>query len=125
MNLTAKNIKTLVLVLSLISLFACDRTFDMETISVTPPELHIYVTESGSPISGATVNLYKNASDRENGTNAVTKSADGLGLAIFEMSELAEPGVFFLSAEFEGTVVEAETPYLLLNDGHTRFEIDF
>jgi hypothetical protein len=125
MNLTIKNIKPLIMVLSLISFFGCDRTFDMETISVTPPELHIYVTGSGGPISGATVNLYKNASDRENGTNAITKSADGLGLAIFEMAELADPGVFYLSAEFEGTVVEADTPYLLLNDGHTRFEIDF
>lgn len=120
-----KNSGYIVMVLVLTSFFGCDRTFEMDAVSVTPPELHVYANAQNGPAAGATIHLYRAASDRDNEANAIIKTADGSGLAIFENAELAHPGIFYLSAEFEGTVVQSETPYLLLNDGHTRFEIEF
>src|SRR5690554_3646860 len=94
--LKLKNSGCIFMMLVLTSLFACDRTFDMDAVSVTPPELHVYAIVQNGPAVGANIRLYRSASDRDNGTNAIVKTADGSGLAVFENAELADPGVFYL-----------------------------
>lgn len=108
------------------ALFSCERTFENEIVSTTPPELHV-ITENpdGDPIEGANVILYASEEDYNAESNAlVTKTTNAEGKAIFTESELAEPGVYYVRATSGGqnnSGSETATPYLLLNDGHTYF----
>lgn len=106
---------------------ACDREYEEDIISTTPPELHIVVTNSdGTAASGATINIYKSVEDFNNQNSAfLTKNTDGEGLAVVTGEELGNPGVYYVVAEKDGNSLGKETPYLLLNDGQTRFEIQF
>ena len=108
------------------ALFSCERTFETEIETTTPPELHVITENSaGDPISGANVSLYTTEEDYINETNVLsTKSTNGEGKAIFTESDLAEPGVYYVRASsgaLNNDASQTSTPYLLLNDGHTFF----
>ena len=108
-----------------LSLLACDREIEQDILSVNPPELHVYVEdEGGSSVANATVSIYDTKEDLNNGTNPmITKTADGEGRMIATGEELGDPGIYYLRAESGPLSGTGATPYLLLNDGHTRFEL--
>ncbi|MBN1986303.1 MAG: hypothetical protein JW761_08365 [Prolixibacteraceae bacterium] len=118
--------KKLIVFVALILFFAsCERDLVFDTISVTPPELHVLVSDpDGNKLSGATVTIYKSADNATNNTDAIaTVSTDTDGKAVFTEEELKEPGIFFVKAETNDISVIKETPYMLLNDGHTYVNI--
>lgn len=118
--------KKLIVFAALILVFAsCERDLVFDTISVTPPELHVLVSDAdGNKLSGATVTIYKSADNATNNTDAIaTVSTDIDGKAVFTEEELKEPGIFFVKAESNDISVIKETPYMLLNDGHTYVNI--
>jgi len=108
------------------ALFSCERTFETEVKTTTPPELHVIAQNAdGDPIEGASVSLYTSQEDYTNETNVLSsKQTNGEGKAIFTESELADPGIYYIRAT-NGTqnndASQTETPFLLLNDGHTHF----
>lgn len=108
------------------ALFSCERTFETEIETTTPPELHV-ITENpdGDRIEGANVSLYTSQEDYTNETNVLsTKQTNGEGKAIFTESDLADPGVYYVRATNgaqNNDASQTETPFLLLNDGHTYF----
>lgn len=108
------------------ALFSCDRTFDTDIESTTPPELHVIVQDSDeAPVEGADVTLYTSEEDYESESNELsTKTTNGDGKAVFTESDLKEPGFFYVRATYEAldnSASNIETPYILLNDGHTYF----
>ena len=108
------------------ALFSCERTYETEIKTNTPPELHVIAQNpDGDPIDGASVNLYSSEEDYTNDTNVLSsKTTDGDGKAIFTESDLADPGVYYVratSGALNNDASETATPYLLLNDGHTYF----
>ena len=119
--------KKLIAFASIILFFfaSCDRDMVFDTISVTPPELHVFVwNASGNAVNGATVTVYKSMDDLNNGTNqlvSVTTGSDGK--AVFTKDDLKEPGRFYLKAVSNDLTANKETPYMLLNDGHTYLNI--
>ncbi len=118
--------KKIIAFTAIILFFAsCDRSFEFDTISVTSPELHVFVTDAGgSKLSGATVTIYKSMDSATQGSNPLaSESTDNEGKAVFTEEDLADPGKFFVKAEKNGVSTIKETPYLLLNDGHTYFNI--
>lgn len=119
--------KKLIAFASIILFFfaSCDRDMVFDTISVTPPELHVFVwNASEDAVNGATVTVYKSMDDLNNGTNqlvSVTTGSDGK--AVFTKDDLKEPGRFYLKAVSNDLTANKETPYMLLNDGHTYLNI--
>jgi hypothetical protein len=105
---------------------SCDRVFENEVETTTPPELHVIVEDANDEkVSGATIELFGNQEDFDNKSSVIaTKTTDMEGKAIFTESELDEPGIYYVHAEKDGATNAASstsTPYLLLNDGHTFF----
>ena len=123
MKTTHKYLYTLFI--AALSFTACDREIEQEIIDITPPELHVFIEDgSGSAVANATVNIYNTEENLNNSTDPViTKNADDEGKVIATGDELGGPGVFYLRAESGSQSGTGATPYLLLNDGHTRFEI--
>lgn len=109
----------------ILMLMSCERDMVFDTISVTEPELHVIVKDvDGNTLSGVAVSIYKTMDDLNNGTGVLgTSSTDNNGKAVFTESQLEEPGKFYVKAESNSLTASAETPYLLLNDGHTYFNI--
>lgn len=104
---------------------SCDRTFENEIITVTTPELHVFVWDTeGNAVEGANVTLFKSNDDLNNDENQVASGAtDNEGKIIFTEENLKEPGKFFVKVINNDLTVTKETPYLLLNDGHTYLNI--
>ena len=115
--------------LTALLLLACDRTIEEEIISITPPELHVIVSnEKKEKLEGVSISIYRSREDYENRQNELSsKRTDEQGKSKFTKEELQQAGSFCVRAEKgqltneEGSV---ETPYLLLNDGHTCFFIE-
>lgn len=104
----------------------CERVFENEVESVTPPELHVFVKNNeGIFVEGVQVMLFQTQDDYTNKTNSLaSKTTDSEGKAVFTETELSEPGMFYVHAEKDGVTNSAstvQTKYLLLNDGHTFF----
>ena len=120
-----KNLIYLFLLVTL-AFSGCDRVFENDVLSETPPELHVIVDDSDNEkVQGADVTLFGNQEDYDNKANAlISKTTDQDGKAVFTKTELAEPGIFFVHVEKDGITNEhtsVQTKYLLLNDGHTLF----
>lgn len=119
--------KKLIAFASIILFFfaSCDRDMVFDTISVTPPELHVFVwNANGNAVNGATVTVYKSMDDLNNGTNQLISATTGSdGKAVFTKNDLKEPGKFYVKAVSNDVTANKETPYLLLNDGHTYLNI--
>jgi 5-hydroxyisourate hydrolase-like protein (transthyretin family) len=108
------------------ALFSCEREFENDIVSTTPPELHVITQNAdGDPVEGADVTLYTSEEDYNNETNALaTQTTNAEGKAVFTESELTDPGVYYVRAvdgALNNSGSETATPYLLLNDGHTYF----
>lgn len=116
-----------ILIFSAILLFfaSCDRDLAFETITETDPELHVIVSNAdGNKVSGATVSVFNSAENRDNDTNQLAASnTDSDGKAIFTEESLKEPGIFYVKVVSGELLVTSETPYILLNDGHTYFNV--
>lgn len=104
---------------------SCERDLVFDTITETPPELHVFVYNSeGNKLSGTMVSVYKSEEDANSSNNTVaSKSTDNDGKAVFAENELVDPGVFYVKATTNDASVVVETPYLLLNDGQTYLNI--
>lgn len=105
--------------------FGCERSFNNEIVSSTPPELHVFVENgSGTTVSNATVRIYSNENDFANNQNAIkSETTDNNGKVVLTESTLGEPGTFYVRASNNGMSGEGETPYLLMNDGITYFTV--
>ncbi|HDJ33239.1 MAG TPA: hypothetical protein ENF21_03965 [Bacteroidetes bacterium] len=121
-----KKLTYIISIALILGIMGCERGYEIETVSETKPELHVFVQDDLSvAVAGATVIIYKNEDDYNNQANALaSKSTDAEGKAVFTKSELKEPGIFYVYAS-EGSRTNAAstiaTPYMLLNDGHTFF----
>ena len=79
------------------------------------------------PISGATVEIYKSSSDRDNGVVFLSKTTDAKGEALFSLAEFdkdgkgaeALKGNYYLKVTSSDIVVTETTIYLLMNSGTT------
>lgn len=79
------------------------------------------------PISGATVEIYKSSSDRENGVVFLSKTTDAKGEALFTLADFdkdgkgaeALKGNYYLKVTSAGIVKDETTRYLLMNSGTT------
>ncbi len=114
------------ILLFVFALFSCDRTFDTDIESKTPPELHVIVQDvDETPLEGADVSIYNDEEDYTDESNELsTKTTNDEGKVIFTKDDLEEPGIFYVRATYEtldNSGSNIETPYLLLNDGHTYF----
>lgn len=119
--------KKLIAFASIILFFlaSCDRDMVFDTISVTPPELHVFVwSANGNAVNGATVTVYKSMDDLNNGANQLSSATTGSeGKAVFTKDNLKEPGRFYVKAVSNDLTANKETPFMLLNDGHTYLNI--
>ncbi len=119
--------KKLILFASIILFFfaSCDRDMVFDTISVTSPELHVFVRNvDGNAVNGATVTIFKSMDDLTNSSNQIASAnTDNEGKAVFTKNELKDPGKFYVKAVSNDLSASKETPYMLLNDGHTYVNI--
>ncbi len=118
-----KNIITLTVIILFFA--SCERDIVFEVISETPPELHVIVKDAdANKVSGAIVTVYKSADDRDNSSGQLASvTTNGDGKAVFTEDNLKEPGIFYLRVESNNLTALESTPYLLLNDGHTYFNV--
>jgi len=105
---------------------ACEREFPYEIESVTPPELHVIVKYSDNqPAVNARVRLFDSLDDFIAGNpDLASRQTDDAGLAVFTEEQLRSPGIFYVSASLgmlDNSNSSYITPYILLNDGHTKF----
>lgn len=119
--------KLLLVCLCAVSLFftACDRELESDIISRTPPALQVNVTDAANkPFPSATVRLYRDeAAWTSEGTANATRQTGANGSLQFTQEELANPGFFYLITTSGSLKVKSKTPYLLLNDGVTYFNV--
>lgn len=114
-----------ILLLTAVLVTGCDRAFTPDIDSETPPELHVFVRNAdGDAVSGATVNLFRTAADRDAGTSAIhTGTTDSQGKVVATAADLGQPGVVYVSASSGEMSGEGATPYLLLTDGITYYYV--
>jgi hypothetical protein len=111
----------------LLLIFAgCDREFENDVISITPPELHVVVRDSNvARVEGAQVELFNTQAAYDSRTGAIASKTTGSdGKAVFTKEELRDPGMFYVAVSKDGETnagTEFRTPFLLLTDGHTHF----
>ena len=93
-----KTIKKYIYVIAAMAIVfqACEREIEYDIISVTPPELHVFVENvNGERVANASVSIYDSEEDMVAGTGAiVTKTTDQNGLAITTEEELGQTGIF-------------------------------
>ena len=122
-----KTIKKYIYVIAAIVIVfqACEREIEYDIISITPPELHVFVENvNGERVANASVSIYDSEEDMVADTGAiVTKTTDQNGLAITTGEELGQTGIFYVSAQGGALAGSGATPFLLLNDGQTRFDV--
>lgn len=119
--------KLLIVCLCSVSVFltACDRDLETEIVSKTPPALQVNVKDAaGQPFPSATVRLYSDeATWTSEGAAKATKQTGADGSLVFTQEELANPGYYYLITTSGSLKVKSKTPYLLLNDGVTHFNV--
>lgn len=104
---------------------SCERDIHTDIISATAPALQVNVKDAaGAAIQGATINLY---ADEETwtaeGTPVSTGQTDANGSVVFTQDQLKAPGIFYIIASKGELKEKSKTPYLLLNDGKTYFNL--
>lgn len=104
---------------------SCSRELDAEIKSATPPSLQVVVKDAaGAALANTTVQVYADeATWNEEGIPMLTRQTDASGVTVVSKEELKEPGIFYLIARKDGLTAKAKTPYLLLNDGKTIFNV--
>ena len=108
-----------------LALTSCERELESEIVSTTPPALQVNVKDAANqPFAGATVQLYADETAWTNeATPMLSKQTAADGSIVFTRQELGNPGFFYLIAT-DGTLkVKQKTPYLLLTDGKTYFNV--
>lgn len=98
---------------------SCDRDLEFETTSITAPALEILVegvsTNGAYPkVTSATVELFS-----AKGQSLAVATTDAAGKVVFTKEQLKEKGIFKVKVTKGDLVGEADTAYLLLNDGVT------
>lgn len=111
--------KILFLLFLAVMAVSCDRDMEFETTSVTDPALEVLVegvsTNGAYPkIAGATVELFA-----KSGQSLAVATTDAAGKVVFTKEQLKEKGIFKVKVTKGDLVGEADTAYLLLNDGVT------
>lgn len=106
-------------------LVSCKREIHADIISTTAPALQVNVKNAaGTAFQGATVNLYADeATWTAEGTPAATGQTDASGSVVFTQAQLKTPGNFYIMATQGSLKAKAKTPYLLLTDGKTNFNV--
>jgi hypothetical protein len=104
---------------------SCERELDIPIVSSTPPALQVVVKDAGNaPVAGATVNLYRDKTAWENeGDPLSSGQTTNEGVFVFSKDVLKDPGIFYLITQKDGLMVKSTTPYLILNDGKTYFNV--
>lgn len=104
---------------------SCERNIESEIVSTTPPALQVNVKNStGSAYQGVVVKLYADeATWNTEGTPVATGQTSADGSFVYTKEVLKNPGYFYLIATDGSLKVKAKTPYLILNDGKTYFNI--
>lgn len=108
-----------------ILLVSCERELETDIISTTPPALLVIVKdEANVAVAGAQVKLYNEeaAWDAE-GSPVDTRETDASGKVEFPKEVLQNPGVFYLVTSKDALKVKSKTPFLILNDGKTHFNV--
>ena len=113
------------LIFSSLLFVSCERDFETDIINKTPPSLEVFVrTASATPITGATVKLYKDeATWNAEGAAAATKNTNAEGRVVFTTEELQNPGFYYLITSEGAKKVKTKTKYLLLTDGSTLLTV--
>lgn len=106
-------------------LTSCKREIHTDIISTTAPALQVNVKNAaGTAFQGVTVNLYTDeATWTAEGTPAAKGQTDANGSVVFTQAQLKTPGNFYIIATQGSLKAKAKTPYLLLNDGKTNFNL--
>lgn len=104
---------------------SCERELDIPIVSLTTPALQVVVKDAGNaPVAGATVNLYRDKTAWENeGDPLSSGQTTNEGVFVFSKDVLKDPGIFYLITQKDGLMVKSTTPYLILNDGKTYFNV--
>ena len=104
---------------------SCERDIHTDIVSATAPALQVNVKNAaGTAFQGATVSLYADeATWTAEGTPAASGQTDGNGSIVFTQAQLKNPGNFYLIATQGSLKAKAKTPYLLLTDGKTNFNL--
>ncbi len=118
-----------ILILCLIVIAAgstsCERELDMPIVNSMPPALQVVVKDAtNAPVAGANVNLYRDKTAWENeGDPLSSGQTSNEGVFVFSKEVLKDPGIFYLITQKDGMKVKSTTPYLILNDGKTYFNV--
>lgn len=119
--------KLLIVCLCSVSLFlvSCDRELEADVVSKTPPALKVMVKDAAAqPFANATVQLYADeAAWTSEGAAVTTRQTGADGSVLFSQEELRNPGFFYLITTSGSLKVKSKTPYLILNDGVTYFNV--
>lgn len=108
-----------------ILLVSCERELETDIVSTTPPALLVNVKdEANVAVAGAEVKLY-NEEEAWNAEGAPvdTRETDASGRVEFPKEVLQNPGVFYLVTSKDALKVKSKTPFLILNDGKTHFNV--
>ena len=119
-----KNLKYLLFLLLFVAT-SCERDFDSDILTRTPPGLEIVVRNASNVlVQNADVKLYKEESAWNTETAPVaTKQTNAEGRVVFTMEELKDPGFAYLITSSGALKVKSKTKYILLNDGTTLFAV--
>ena len=119
-----KNLKYLLFLLLFVAT-SCERDFDSDILTRTPPGLEIVVRNASNVlVQNADVKLYKDESAWNTETAPVaTKQTNAEGRVVFTMEELKDPGFAYLITSSGALKVKSKTKYILLNDGTTLFAV--
>ena len=121
-----KNLKYLLfLLIYATAMISCERDFDSDILTRTPPALEIVVRDASNVlVQNADVKLYKDESAWNTETAPVaTKQTNAEGRVVFTMEELKDPGFAYLITSSGALKVKSKTKYILLNDGTTLFAV--
>ncbi|MGD8748880.1 MAG: hypothetical protein PVI44_10460 [Balneolaceae bacterium] len=108
-----------------VTFIGCDRSFQKDIISTASPELDVFVRDSNRvAVEGAEVLIYRTEEDFNNQTDPIMNgNTDDNGKVTANEEVLQDPGNFYIRASKGGKEGSGKTPYILLTDGVTYFDV--
>ena len=116
---------TLGTMLFLFTQVACNRDYEADLMSTTPPSLEVVVkSATAQPVANSTVKLFNTEASWNAETGEIaSKQTNGQGSVIFSENEMAQPGFYFILATDGTKKTKVKTKYLLRTDGKTRINL--
>ena len=118
-------ILSIVLFFAVTALTSCERDYEANIISTTPPSLQVTVKDAaGNNISNTPVQLFNDeAGWTAESAPVLERQTDAQGHVVFTKEELKTPGYFYLIASSGAMKAKIKTKYLLLTDGQTNIDL--